>query len=236
MNTDSHPTILLVEDDENLGFLLKDNLQAAGFNVLLCPDGLSGFDKFVRSQVSLCILDVMLPGKDVFTLAKEIRSRNPQVPLIFLTARGEKEERIQGFKLGADDYITKPFSIEELILRIEAILKRTSYLSGKESRSSSYAFGNSCLDDQNLMVNCNGKEMQLTYKEHKLLKFLVTHANQLLDRNLIMKTIWEDDGFFVGRSLDVFISRLRKILSPDPSIQILNIHGIGYKLEVKNQI
>lgn len=228
-------TILLAEDDENLGYLIQDNLCAAGFQVFLCADGSSAFQKFAGLQPTLCILDVMLPGMDGFTLAKEIRERDKQVPIIFLTARGEKEERIQGLKLGADDYITKPFSIEELILRIEAILKRTFPPPQKGDLTTISIFGHSQLDHSNLTIKVNGKETQLTYKEHKLLKLLVTHPNQLLERDLIMKLVWEDEGLFVGRSLDVFISRLRKILGADSFVQIINVHGMGYKLEVKSK-
>ena len=220
--------ILLCEDDENLGMLLRDYLQAKGFVAELCADGEAGFKAFLKTKFDICVLDVMMPKKDGFTLAQEIRSANTDVPIIFLTAKTLKEDILEGFKLGADDYITKPFSMEELVFRIEAILRRTK---GKKSRESTvYRLGQFTFDTQKQLLQIGEKQTKLTTKENELLALLCSHSNEILQRDFALKTIWIDDNYFNARSMDVYITKLRKHLKDDPQIEIINIHGKGYKL------
>ena len=220
--------ILLCEDDENLGMLLREYLQAKGFVAELCADGEAGFKAFLRTKFDICVLDVMMPKKDGFTLAQEIRSANTDVPIIFLTAKTLKEDILEGFKLGADDYITKPFSMEELVFRIEAILRRTK---GKKSRESTvYRLGQFTFDTQKQLLQIGEKQTKLTTKENELLALLCSHSNEILQRDFALKTIWIDDNYFNARSMDVYITKLRKHLKDDPQIEIINIHGKGYKL------
>jgi DNA-binding response OmpR family regulator len=223
-------TILLVEDDRNMRFMLQDNLAMAGYNVTAFGDGQSALNAFMKNQFELCVLDVMLPVKDGFTVAQEIRRLNTEVPLIFLTAKTLKEDRIQGFKLGADDYITKPFSIEEFLLRIETILKRVYRQATKADEQFQDTIGTLVCDFANQQILTGDQVITLTNKETKLLKLFCAHKNKVLDRDSIQKAIWEDEGYFVGRSMDVFISRLRKLLRDDPSVSLINVHGVGYKL------
>lgn len=223
--------LLLVEDDDNLGFMLKDSLEMAGYDVRLCRDGAKGTTAFHNDNYHLCIFDVMLPLKDGFTLASDVRKYNQLIPIIFLSAKSQKEDRIKGFKLGGDDYITKPFSLEEFLLRVEAVLKRVYKQPTTADQSHQFVFGKSQFDFKNQTLSINGKSSKLTNKEARLLKFLVQHKNQVVERDVIMKTIWEDDGYFVARSMDVFISKLRKYLVPDTSLVIKNVHGVGYRLE-----
>ena len=220
--------ILLCEDDENLGMLLREYLQAKGFVAELCADGEAGFKAFLKTKFDICVLDVMMPKKDGFTLAQEIRSANTDVPSIFLTAKTLKEDILEGFKLGADDYITKPFSMEELVFRIEAILRRTK---GKKSRESTvYRLGQFTFDTQKQLLQIGEKQTKLTTKENELLALLCSHSNEILQRDFALKTIWIDDNYFNARSMDVYITKLRKHLKDDPQIEIINIHGKGYKL------
>ncbi|SFC52943.1 DNA-binding response regulator, OmpR family, contains REC and winged-helix (wHTH) domain [Xylanibacter ruminicola] len=220
--------ILLCEDDENLGMLLREYLQAKGFVAELCADGEAGFKAFLKTKFDICVLDVMMPKKDGFTLAQEIRSANTDVPIIFLTAKTLKEDILEGFKLGADDYITKPFSMEELVFRIEAILRRTK---GKKSRESTvYRLGLFTFDTQKQLLQIGEKQTKLTTKENELLALLCSHSNEILQRDFALKTIWIDDNYFNARSMDVYITKLRKHLKDDPQIEIINIHGKGYKL------
>lgn len=220
--------ILLCEDDENLGMLLREFLQAKGFNADLCSDGEKGYKAFVKSQYDLCVLDVMMPKMDGFTLAQEIRVVNADVPIIFLTAKALKEDILEGFKIGADDYITKPFSMEELVSRIGAILRRVK---GKKDKDvTMYRIGKFSFDTQKQVLVMDDKQKKLTTKESELLALLCSHANQILERNFALKTIWVDDNYFNARSMDVYITKLRKLLKDDPSIEIINIHGKGYKL------
>jgi two-component system OmpR family response regulator len=223
--------LLLVEDDENLGFMLKDNLEMSGYKVRLSRDGEKGLTAFHNEAYHLCILDVMLPLKDGFSLAADIRKYNQKIPIVFLTAKNQKADRIKGFKLGGDDYITKPFSLEEFLLRIEAVLKRVYDRPTKADENHHYIFGHSKFDFNNQLISMDGTSTKLTTKEARLLKMLVQHKGQVVERDVIMKTIWEDDGYFVARSMDVFISKLRKYLAPDSSIAIKNVHGVGYRLE-----
>ena len=228
MMNDDKLKILLCEDDENLGMLLREYLQAKGFVAELCADGEAGFKAFLKTKFDICVLDVMMPKKDGFTLAQEIRSANTDVPIIFLTAKTLKEDILEGFKLGADDYITKPFSMEELVFRIEAILRRTK---GKKSRESTvYRLGQFTFDTQKQQLQIGEKQTKLTTKENELLALLCSHSNEILQRDFALKTIWIDDNYFNARSMDVYITKLRKHLKDDPQIEIINIHGKGYKL------
>ncbi len=225
--------VLLVEDDEHLGFMLQDNLEMAGYEVQRCMDGMQATVLFTKEHFHLCLLDVMLPQKNGFILAQEIRQQNKKVPIIFLTARGFKEDRIKGFRMGADDYLTKPFSIEELLLRVEAILRRV-YQEGKSVDAPGIiTIGKTKLDVSNQQLYVNGEVINLTRKESRLMAILANQQQSIVERETIMKTIWEDEGYFVARSMDVFISRLRKYLKDDPNLAIVNIHGVGYRLEVK---
>ena len=220
--------ILLCEDDENLGTLLREYLQAKGYMAELCPDGDAGYKAFLKTKFDICVLDVMMPKKDGFTLAQEIRQTNADMPIIFLTAKTLKEDILEGFKLGADDYITKPFSMEELVLRIEAILRRVR---GKKNKESSvYNIGRFVFDTQKQLLTIGDKQTKLTTKENELLALLCSHANEILQRDFALKTIWIDDNYFNARSMDVYITKLRKHLKDDDQIEIINIHGKGYKL------
>lgn len=227
--------VLLVEDDESLGFVVKDNLEFRGFDVDLQQDGLSAKDRFMEREYDICVLDVMLPKMDGFHLAEEIRKVNKHIPIIFLTARSMKEDRIKGFKLGGDDYLTKPFSVEELILRIEVFLRRSHSNSKAEEDTptqDSYDIGQYVLDYRNLQLYFGSQEEKsLTQREADLLRLLVEHRNNLVKREFLLTQLWGDDDYFKGRSMDVFISRLRKYLKKDPNVQIKNVHGVGFRLE-----
>ncbi|MBK9736665.1 MAG: response regulator transcription factor [Saprospiraceae bacterium] len=222
--------ILYVEDDETLSFVTKDNLELHGYKVDHCLDGESGIECFFNGTYDLCILDVMLPKMDGFALAEKIRATDPNVPILFLTAKSLKEDRIHGLRIGADDYITKPFSIEELILKIEVFLRR-KYVS--VSTNDQYKIGQYNFDYRNLILSFEGTERSLTQKEADLLKMLLDHKNNVVKRSLILQKLWGEDDYFLGRSMDVFISRLRKYLSEDPKIKLDNIHGVGFKLIVE---
>lgn len=222
----SNGRILLVEDDVNLGSLLKEYLNAKDFMTTLEADGEKGFRAFKKDHYDLCILDIMLPLKDGFTLAKEIRIQNPEIPIIFLTAKSMKTDILEGFRAGADDYMTKPFSMEELLLRIEAVLRRTS----RSEHSESFRLGKYAFDANKQLLVCTDKTINLTTKESDLLKMLCQHPNQVLERNYALKAIWKDDNYFNARSMDVYITKIRKHLSDEPAIQIINVHGKGYKL------
>jgi len=226
------PRIMLVEDDESLGFLLKDSMESSGWRVDLMKTGEKGLTAFHNETFDLCILDIMLPEKDGFELASQIRKYNQHIPIIFLTARSQVEDRIRGFQLGGDDYVCKPFSIEEFKCRIDALLKRSLLIPPSEDRVSILRAANTSLDVYNLRLDCNGVISQLTYKECKLIQMLFRHAGKLIEREVFLKSIWEDDGFFVARSMDVFLSRVRKYLSNDPCLRIENIRGVGYILKV----
>lgn len=222
--------ILLCEDDENLGMLLREFLQAKGFDVELYPDGEKGYDAFLKGQYDLCVLDVMMPKKDGFTLAQEIKNLNAEVPIIFLTAKSIKDDVFEGFKIGADDYITKPFSMEELVFRIGAILRRVK--GKKEKEVTVYQIGKYTFDTQKQVLINGDNTQKLTTKECELLALLCRHVNEILERNFALKSIWTDDNYFNARSMDVYITKLRKLLKDDPDIEIINIHGKGYKLIV----
>ena len=226
--------LLYVEDDESLSFVTRDNLELNGYEVTHCEDGQKGLDMIRSGQkFDLCILDVMLPEVDGFTLAQEIRQTNADLPIIFLTAKTLKEDILEGFKIGADDYITKPFSMEELVFRVEAILRRVR---GKKSKESTmYHIGDFTFDTQKQLLTIGEKQTKLTTKENELLALLCAHSNEILQRDFALKTIWIDDNYFNARSMDVYITKLRKHLKDDPQIEIINIHGKGYKLIVPNE-
>ena len=221
-------SILLCEDDENLGMLLREYLNAKGYNAELCPDGDAGYKAFLKNKYDLCVLDVMMPKMDGFTLAGEIRKVNTEIPIIFLTAKTLKEDVLEGFKIGADDYLTKPFSMEELTFRIEAILRRVH---GKKNKDTSiYQIGRFTFDTQKQLLTIGDRQTKLTTKESELLSLLCAHANEILQRDFALKSIWIDDNYFNARSMDVYITKLRKHLKDDPDVEIINIHGKGYKL------
>ncbi len=226
------PKILLAEDDINLGFVIKDNLEMSGFEVLLCKDGEEFLKHFKIATADLCVLDVMMPKLDGFSVAEQIRKSNTDIPIIFLTAKSLKEDKLKGLKLGADDYITKPFNIEELILKIKIFLKRSRIVSQKEivTIPKSLRMGNYTLDVSNQLLVTEELKQQLTLKEAELLQLFFEQPNTVLKREDILNQIWKDDNYFVGRSLDVFISRLRKYLKNDTRIKIVNIHAVGFKL------
>lgn len=224
--TTSNGRILLVEDDVNLGSLLREYLNARGYIATLEADGEKGFRAFKKDHFDLCILDIMLPIKDGFTLARDIRIQNPEVPVIFLTAKSMKTDILEGFRAGADDYMTKPFSMEELLLRIEAILRRTS----RSEHTELFTLGKYVFDANRQLLTSEDKTINLTTKESDLLKMLCEHPNQVLERNYALKSIWKDDNYFNARSMDVYITKIRKHLSDEAAIQIINVHGKGYKL------
>lgn len=226
--TDEKVKILLCEDDENLGMLLREYLITKGYDVDLQPDGEAGYKAFSRNKYDLCVFDVMMPKKDGFSLAADVRAMNAEVPIVFLTAKSMKEDILQGFKLGADDYLSKPFSMEELLYRIESILRRVK---GKRAKDVvAYTLGGFTFDAQKQMLTFKGESKKLTTKESELLNLLAANANNILERNFALKTIWVDDNYFNARSMDVYITKLRKLLKDDESVAIINIHGKGYKL------
>jgi DNA-binding response OmpR family regulator len=227
--------ILLVEDDTNLGTLLREYLEAKGFSTTLAVNGKQGFDLFSADKFNICILDVMMPVKDGYTLAKEIRAVDANVPIVFLTAKSMKEDTIEGFNAGADDYITKPFSMEELLVRIKAILRRTEIKVNVNDSQTEFKIGNYKFDYQHQTLDIKGSQQKLTTKEADLLKLLCLHANDILDRNFALKAIWNDDNYFNGRSMDVYIAKLRKYLKDDSSVEIINVHGKGFKLLMDNK-
>jgi DNA-binding response OmpR family regulator len=222
------PRILYIEDDKTLGFLTKDNLELNGYEVIHCEDGKTGWDTFQITDFDLCILDIMLPEMDGYQLAEKIRKRNIEIPILFLTAKSMKEDKIQGLKIGGDDYLTKPFSIEELVLKIEIFLKRRTIF--ENSLKNKFQLGNYLFDFDNLTLTLNEDTKTLTQREGELLIFMIKNKNNLVKREEILEAIWGENDYFMGRSLDVFISRLRKYLQEDPSIKIENHHGVGFRL------
>ncbi|MEJ6736683.1 MAG: response regulator transcription factor [Flavobacteriales bacterium] len=225
--------ILLAEDDANLGFVVQDNLKSIGYQVTLCSDGEMALKTFASEKFDLCILDVMMPKKDGFAIAQIIRDVNKVIPIVFLTAKTMQADKVKGFTLGADDYITKPFDFEEFLLRIESILRRTKILTQQEEKIvEQYTIGEYSFDVKNQLLHFSKETKKLTKKETRILSFLCEHLNDIAPRELILKNIWGNDDYFSGRSMDVFISKLRKYLSQDQNIQINNIHGVGFKLEI----
>jgi len=221
--------ILLAEDDSNLGNLLKNYLTAKSYDTYLFADGVKALEAFPSGQFDLCILDIMMPEMDGITLAGEIRKIKPSIPLIFLTAKSQKDDILEGFRTGADDYITKPFSMEELLYRIQAIMKRVTQ-SGPGKKDELFIIGKYTFNPLKQFLVLGNHELKLTTKESELLELLCKHGNEILERNFALKSIWIDDNYFNARSMDVYITRLRKYLKKDPSVKILNVHGRGYKL------
>jgi DNA-binding response OmpR family regulator len=224
-------SILLAEDDINLGFVIADQLRSEGYQVSLATDGVEALKRFDEQPYHLCVFDVMMPKKDGFTLAKDIRKINSDIPILFLTAKSMTEDKIEGFNAGGDDYLTKPFSVEELNLRIKSLLKRVN-IRTEIPEEKVFNVANFVFDTENLTLTLDGKVQSLTKKEAQILKLLFKFKNQVLPREVILNTVWGQDDYFVGRSLDVFITKLRKYLKADESIVILNIHGVGFKLEL----
>lgn len=223
--------LLYVEDDESLSFVTKDNLELQGFKVTHCGNGGEAMTMIRNHQFDLCILDVMLPDADGFMIAEEIRKFDKQVPILFLTARSLKEDKIHGLQIGADDYITKPFSIEELILKVRIFLKRRNIVGDVNETSKEFDLGAYLFDYKNLELKMSEETKKLTQKEADLLRFFIRNKNEVLKRSDILETLWGEDDYFMGRSLDVFISRLRKYLKEDTSLKIENIHGVGFRLK-----
>ena len=222
--------ILVVEDEQDLNRILAKTLTAEGYSVDACFDGVEALDYLEGAEYDAVVLDVMMPKKDGFTLAQEIRQQTADLPIVFLTAKTLKEDILEGFKIGADDYITKPFSMEELVFRVEAILRRVR---GKKTKESTmYHIGKFTFDTQKQLLTIGDEQTKLTTKENELLALLCAHANEILQRDFALKTIWIDDNYFNARSMDVYITKLRKHLKEDPQIEIINIHGKGYKLIV----
>jgi len=228
------PKILYVEDDPYLSFVTRDNLELKGYQIVVCKDGNEALDVFLTGSFDLCILDVMLPSMDGFTLARKIREASLHIPILFLSAKSLKEDRLTGLRTGGDDYITKPFSIEELILKIEIFLKRSKVEQSNGHRDKNIILGEYTFDSKNLSLIHLGKNLQLTAREADLLLFFANHPNQVTRREDILNSVWGDDSYFNSRSLDVFISRLRKYLGKDKNIRISNIHGVGFKMEIEN--
>jgi len=220
--------ILLAEDDNNLGSLLRDYLKVKNYSTTLLPDGDKAWEAFNREHFDLCLLDVMMPRTDGITLARKIRAVNREIPIIFLTAKNLEKDIIEGFTAGGDDYIAKPFSMEELLYRIEAILRRT--LGTNTEIVDCYTLGKYNFYPLTQILEFGDNQQKLTTKESELLKLLCTHKNEVLERNFALKSIWIDDNYFNARSMDVYITKLRKYLKEDSSVSILNVHGKGYKL------
>jgi two-component system response regulator VicR len=222
--------LLYVEDDESLSFVTRDNLELQGYTVTCCENGKTAIEAIKKNDYDLAILDVMLPDADGFSLAELIRKYNTQVPILFLTAKSMKEDRIKGLKLGADDYITKPFSIEELILKIDIFLRRSKMVQGPVPTY--LTIGNYLLDHKNLSLKFGDEARNLTQKEGDLMKLFIENKNEVVRRSFILESLWGEDDYFLGRSLDVFISRLRKYLAEDARIKIENIHSVGFKMKI----
>jgi DNA-binding response OmpR family regulator len=235
MKTNSKTRILYVEDDQTLSFITKDNLERKGYEVICCEDGSSALQIIRQTKFHICILDIMLPKMDGFTLAENIRKTDKNIPIIFLTAKNMSADRIKGFTIGGDDYITKPFSIEELVMKIEVFLRRSIVSTNMNDTQIKFLFKNYELDFDSLQLTdkTDGTVKKLTLKEAELLKFFVMNQNKLLNRSDILNTVWGNDDYFMGRSLDVFITRLRRLFKHDTHVRIENLHGIGFKFIVK---
>lgn len=227
--TETKIKILLVEDDENLGFVIKTFLEMEGFLVSLQNDGERGLKAFTNSAFDLCILDVMMPRKDGFTLATQIRAMNDQIPLLFLTAKSLKEDKLKGFGIGADDYITKPFDEDELVARIHAILARSKRTASNQKQSN-FELGEYIFEPEKQLLTFRKEQKRLTERENNLLLFLCSHSNEIVKREKVLEAVWGENDYFLGRSLDVFITKLRKYLKKEPNISIENIHGVGFML------
>jgi DNA-binding response OmpR family regulator len=225
--------ILLLEDDASLGMVLQEHLQLQGFEVTLCVDGEQGLVAYRKDKYDICLVDIMMPKKDGFSFAEDIRRTDQKTPLIFLTAKSLKEDKIHGFQVGCDDYITKPFSIEELMLRIEAVLRRTCGSSPSDSPDS-FRIGSYTFNYQRQLLVREKKQKKLTPKESDLLRLLCMNMNKTVLRADALQQVWDDDSYFTGRSMDVYISKLRKYFKDDPGVQIMGIHGKGFRLIVQD--
>ncbi len=221
--------ILLLEDDPNLGLIIREHLQLNGYKVTLAVNGEDGMAAFHKEEYDLCLVDVMMPKMDGFSFARKVRQKDTDIPLIFLTAKSLREDKIEGFQIGCDDYITKPFSVEELILRIQAVLKRTVGAGQKQSQTS-FDIGKFSFDSKRQILKGKANQYNLTSKESELLRLLCLNQDRVLERSAALKKIWGSESYFDGRSMDVFISKLRKYLKDDSRIEIINIHGKGFKL------
>lgn len=221
--------VLLAEDDKNLGSILKSYLDVKGFATTLCVNGQEAWNAFEKNKFDFCIIDVMMPVKDGFTLVREIREINRTIPVLFLTAKSMQDDKMKGFSVGADDYLTKPFSMEELLVRMHAILRRVQETK-QAGGGNIYEIGDFVFDHNRQVLTINGEEQKLTSKEAALLRLLCENMNEVLDRSDALKKIWNDDSYFNARSMDVYITKLRKFLKPDPKIELINVHGIGFKL------
>ncbi|MCK9269762.1 MAG: response regulator transcription factor [Bacteroidales bacterium] len=221
--------VLLAEDDKNLGNVLKSYLDIKGYDTTLCVNGQEALNAFMHSNFDFCIVDVMMPVKDGFTLVKEIRQKNKRIPVLFLTAKSMQEDKLKGFSLGADDYLTKPFSMEELLVRMQAIIRRANARQG-ETGNNIFRIGQYTFDYNRQLLKIDGKEQKLTSKESALLRLLAMNLNDVLDRSHALKEIWNDDSYFNARSMDVYITKLRKFLKGDETVELINVHGIGFKL------
>ena len=228
------PKILYVEDDVNLGFVTKDNLSKKGYDITLCEDGLTAAQTFQKQKFDLCILDVMLPKIDGFALAQKFRDKDKNVPILFLTAKAMLEDKLQGFKLGGDDYITKPFSIDELVLKIEVFLKRSKvFTESAGMEKNTYDIAAYVFDFKELTLTNGKNTYTLTIREAELLRMLTINRNQVVRRESILHQVWGEDNYYIGRSLDVFVSRLRKMFADEPNVEIENVRGVGFKFIVK---
>ncbi len=228
----SRQKILLLEDDTNLAFILKEHLELNSFAVTHCVNGIEGLAAHGKQRFALALVDIMMPKKDGFTFARELRQHDQTTPLIFLTAKSLREDKIEGFKIGCDDYVTKPFSMEELLLRIHAVLKRGTSPASPAETPSRFQIGKYEFDYDRQMLRIKDKQQKLTTKEADLLRLLCLNKNRTLERDVALKTIWQDDSYFTGRSMDVFVSRLRKYFNEDSGVEIINVHGKGFKLVV----
>ncbi|MBK6641478.1 MAG: response regulator transcription factor [Bacteroidetes bacterium] len=226
--------ILLVEDDPNFGAVLRDYLILNNYDVVLCNDGKKGWNRFINEQFDLCILDVMMPELDGYSLAIEIRKVNPGIPLVFLTAKTMKEDLIAGFNAGADDYITKPFDSEILLLKLKALLKRTDTKTVNNDEQFEFVIGNFSFNSRQRVLSNSESQFKLSPREADLLRLLCLHVNDVLPREKALKLIWGEDSYFTGRSMDVFLTRLRKYFKSDPAIEILNVHSNGFRLLIRN--
>jgi DNA-binding response OmpR family regulator len=226
--------ILMVEDDPNLGYLLKENFKSKGIDIHLCTDGEAGYEAFLNYQFSLCILDVMLPKKDGFTLARDIRRKDDNIPIIFLTAKGMDDDKITGFDIGGDDYVTKPFSAQELLARIKAVLKRSKHNQNgaAANANSSWQLGKFAFSYTDRILSAEGYQKRLSTKEADILKLFAENKNVLIHRRDILTNVWGVDDYFTSKSMDVYLTRLRKLLRDDPALEIQNVHGTGFKLIV----
>lgn len=222
--------VLLAEDDPNLGMLLREYLNAKGYETTLAENGKKGYEEFSKGGFDIAILDVMMPVKDGFTLAQEMRQTDKHIPIIFLTAKSMKDDKLQGFTAGADDYITKPFSMDELLMRMQAVLRRTMPEVGKTKKKEAVKLGDFMFDYDMQTLTINGEAKRLTTKEADLLNMLCENRYDVLDRNYALNKIWGDDNYFNSRSMDVYIAKLRKYLSLDPDVELVNVHGKGFKL------